>query len=332
MSPLEQAAEVIQRGDRFLLTCHLLPDADALGSMLGLAVVLRELGKDVYLFSCDPIPPKLAFLPGSAEVRSELPAQARFDGTLITDTAARNLLSDSFPPPSVSGPVIMIDHHLVHDDFGDVLLRDGDACATAIVVLRLAAKLGVWPVPLQAAMPLYTAIVADTGGFRYPGTTSATLRVAADLLDAGIDPWHVASNVFENWPMARLRLLGAALHAMELLSSGRLALICIPSTMVEAAGASERMVDGLVEYGRMLRGVDIAVMLWERSAVAHGSEPGPRTRLSLRSAGQVNVASIAQKFGGGGHRAAAGATLVLELAKARERVLDVVHGVLAEDA
>ena len=329
---LAQAAKVIQHGDRFLLTCHVLPDADALGSMLGLGEVLRALGKDVYLYSPDPIPTKLAFMPGTDAVQLELPPGRRFDGTLVTDTAARNLLPDDFPSREVTGPVIMVDHHVVHDDFGDILLRDESACATAMVVLQLARVLGVAPVPLSAATPLYAAIVADTGGFRYPGTTSTTLRVAAELLDAGIDPWHVASNVFENWPMARLRLLGAAIHALEVLHAERLALICIPRSMLVESGATERMIDGLVEYGRMLQGVEIAVTLWEREPrrAADGSgSNNPVTRVSLRSAGRFNVAKIAKEFGGGGHHAAAGATLSVDLIQARRRVLEVIGAVLS---
>lgn len=323
MSRAAQVAELIRKGQSFLLTCHVLPDADAVGSMLGLAGILRSLGKDVYLYNRDPIPDAIAFLPGVDEIHTALPPGVRFDATLVTDTAARTLLPRNFPPTAISGPVIIIDHHVAHDEFGDVVLRDPSACATAMVVLDLARELGAQPLPVEAAAPLYTAIVADTGGFRYPGTTSATLRVAADLLDAGIDPWQVASNVFENWPMARLRLLGYAINALETEFAGRVALLCIPLSMVEKAGATERMVEGMVEYGRMLKGVEISAMIWERrprsDETAFG---GLLTRLSLRSSGgNIDVARVATALGGGGHRTAAGATLSCDLREARELVL-----------
>lgn len=323
MNGFEQAINLIQSGQRFLLTCHVLPDPDAVGSMLGLAAVLRTLGKEVVLYNRDTVPDSVAFLPGAEDVRSGIPAGSRFDATLITDTAARSLLPRSFPPRAISGPRVIIDHHVAHDDFGDVVVRDVNACATAIVVINLAKALGVDPLPREAAEPLYTALVADTGGFRYPGTTADTLRLAAELLETGIDPWTVASNVFESWSMERLRLLGFAINAIETEFTGRVAILSVPLTMIERAGATERMVEGLVEYGRMIRGVEISIMLWERRPRTDETDFGNLlTRLSLRSAGRADVSRVAVALGGGGHRAAAGATMDIDLKVARERVLE----------
>lgn len=322
MDGMARAVEVIKAGSRFLLTCHMLPDADAVGSMLGLAEVLKSLGKEVVLYNRDGVPEMLNFLVGVDDVSQSIPAGMRFDATLITDTAARSLLPRSFPVHAISGPRIMIDHHVVHDDFGDIVVRDVNACATAIVVIELAKALGVDPLPVSAAEPLYTAMVADTGNFRYPGTTSATLRLAADLLDQGVNPWRVASHVFENWPMERLRLLGLSINAIETEFTGRVAILCISLSMVERAGATDRMVEGMVEYGRMIKGVEVSVMLWERRPRADETDYGQLvSRLSMRSAGRVDVSAIAAAVGGGGHRASAGATLSFDLREAREVVL-----------
>jgi bifunctional oligoribonuclease and PAP phosphatase NrnA len=321
-SAFEQAVALIRGGQRFLLTCHVLPDPDAVGSMLGLAEVLKSLGKEVVLYNRDPVPDTVAFLPGVDEIRQSIPPGMRFDAMLITDTAARSLLPRTLPPQSITGPRVIIDHHVAHDDFGDVVVRDVDACATALVVLELAKALGVYPVPRTAAEPLYTALVADTGSFRYPGTTAATLRIAAELLDGGVDPWRVSSHVFESWPMERLRLLGFAINAIETEFTGRVAILCVPLTMIERAGASERMVEGMVEYGRMIKGVEISIMLWERKPRSDETDYGQMlSRLSLRSAGPIDVAKIAAALGGGGHRAAAGGTLNCDLRSARELVL-----------
>jgi phosphoesterase RecJ-like protein len=323
IAELDNAVRLIHGGQRFLLTCHVMPDADALGSMLGLAEVLRSLGKDVVLYNRDPVPPQLRFLPGSDRVQASLPAGgAGFDATFVTDTAARTLLPRHFPDRSVTGPVVIVDHHVAHDDFGDVVLRDSGACATAIVVLELAAALGVKPMPPMAAAPLYTALVADTGGFRYPGTTAQTLRTAADLLDTGIDPWQVASHVFEGWSMARMRLLGMAISAIQTEYAGRVAVVSLPLAMLEQTGATDDMAEGLVEYGRMLKGVEISIMLWERRPRSDETLDGTLfTRMSLRSAGQADVSRVAVSMGGGGHRAAAGATVRLDLQSARDRVV-----------
>jgi phosphoesterase RecJ-like protein len=321
-SGLAQAVELIRNGQRFLLTCHVLPDADAVGSMLGLAEVLRSLGKEVVLYNRDPIPELVEFLPGVEQIRQSVPNGIRFDATFITDTAARSLLPRQLPPRSVSGPRVIIDHHVAHDDFGDVVVRHVDACATAVVVLELADALGARPLSRAAAEPLYTALVADTGSFRYNGTTPATLRLAAELLETGVDPWRVAQNVFESWPMERLRLLGYAINAIETEFTGRVAILCVPQTMIERAGAHDRMVEGMVEYGRMIKGVEISIMLWERRPRSDETDHGQAfSRVSLRSAGRVDVAQMAVALGGGGHRAAAGATLNCDLRQARELVL-----------
>jgi bifunctional oligoribonuclease and PAP phosphatase NrnA len=319
---VQQAVELIRNGQRFLLTCHVLPDADAIGSMLGLAEILRSLGKEVVLYNRDPIPELVEFLPGVEQIRQSVPNGVRFDATFITDTAARALLPRQLPPRSVTGPRVIIDHHVAHDDFGDVVVRDVDACATAVVVLELAEALGATPLSRAAAEPLYTALVADTGSFRYSGTTPATLRMAAELLETGVDPWRVAQNVFEGWPMERLRLLGYAINAIETEFTGRVAILCVPLTMIERAGANDRMVEGMVEYGRMIKGVEISIMLWERRPRSDETDHGQAfSRVSLRSAGRVDVAQMAVALGGGGHRAAAGATLNCDLRQAREQVL-----------
>lgn len=319
---LEVAAELVRRGQRFLVTCHVMPDPDAVGSMLGLAHILRSLGKEVVIYNRDPIPDSVAFLPGASEVVARLPTGVKYDATFITDTAARSLLPTHFPGRDVTGPIVIVDHHLAHDDFGDVIVRDVNACATGVVVMQLSEALGVKQLPPDAAGPLYAAIVADTGGFRYPNTTAETLRQAASLLDLGVDPWNVAMHVFESWPMPRMRLLGCAIDVLETEHDGRIAIQCIPLSMIEKVGATQQMVEGMVEYGRRLRGVEIAAMLWERAPRSDETGTGRLlTRVSLRSTGTADVSRVAVTLGGGGHRAAAGATVRLDMQTVRARIV-----------
>jgi phosphoesterase RecJ-like protein len=217
---------------------------------------------------------------------------------------------------------LIVDHHVAHDDFGDVIVRDVNACATGVVVMQLAEALGVHDLPKEAAAPLYAAIIADTGGFRYPNTTADTLRIAARLIDIGVEPWQVAMNVFESWPMPRMRLLGCAIDVLETEHNGRIAVQCIPLSMIEEVGATQQMVEGMVEYGRRLRGVEIAAMLWERAPRSDETGTGKLlTRVSLRSAGTADVSRVAVALGGGGHRAAAGATVRLDMQTVRARVV-----------
>jgi phosphoesterase RecJ-like protein len=309
-----QVVELIRRGQRFLVTCHVRPDADALGSALGLASVLRAHGKEAIVYSEGGVPGSVGFLEGADSVRATLPA-GRFDATFITDTAAQQLVP-GLPEASERGPVVMVDHHAAHDDFGDVMLREVDAAATAEVVLRLHDALGAAPLPREAAQPLYAALVADTGGFRYSQTRPETLRLAARLLDLGVDPWDVASRLFERWAPPRMALLGEVLRATTVELDGRVTMVCIDRAMLERTGASDDMIEGMVNYGRMLEGVQAAALLWEPTGKA-----GVEAKLSLRAGAGVDVARVAVALGGGGHRSAAGATLPGTLADARARVL-----------
>ena len=312
------AVELVRTGRRFLMTCHMRPDGDALGSMLGLAAILRALGKEVVMFNVDPVPEYLRFLPRSAEVLRAAPVGEKFDATFVTDTAARSLLPPSLPAAEVTGPWVMVDHHAAHDDFGDVIVREVDAVATGEVVLRLMLDLGISRVPVDAAIPLYTAIVTDTGGFRYQGTTPTTLRLAADLVEAGADPWTVAYNVFEGWAPARMKLLGVVLETLETSHEGRVASLTVTREMMARTHADDDMVEGLVNYARMLQGVEVAALVWEWRLAADGT---PVTKVSLRSRGNVDVSRVAVALGGGGHRSAAGATLAGSVDEVRARVV-----------
>jgi phosphoesterase RecJ-like protein len=313
-----RALQIIGEGQRFLVTCHVRPDADALGSALGLAAILRAVGKEALVYSQDGVPRSVTFLDGSAEVHPTVPP-GRFDATFVMDAAAVELVP-KLPEKPRSGPVVVVDHHAAADGFGDVIVREIDAVATGEVVLRIMTDLGVSVVPRDAAQPIYAAIVADTGGFRYSGTNPTTHRLAAGLLEQGVDPWHVAANLFEKWAPARMALLGEILRALQIDADGRLALVAVDRPIMQRTGATDEMIEGMVNYGRMLEGVEISVLLW----VPQGEVPdgeASETKVSLRSAGRADVAAVATALGGGGHRAAAGATVRggLELALRRVR-------------
>ncbi len=320
----ERAVALIRAGTRFMVTCHVRPDADALGSALGLAAMIRTLGKEAVVYSEDGVPPNLHFLVGSGEVLGTLPS-TRFDATFVMDAAAR-VLVPRLPPSELSGPVIVVDHHAAHDGFGDLVVREIDACATGEVVLRMWRDLSSDPVPAAAAQPIYAAIVADTGGFRYPGTNGDTLRMGAGLLDAGVSPWAVASNLFERWARERMALLGEVLRALEVHEGGACVVVCVGRDVFDRTGATDEMLEGMVNYGRMLDGVKVAALLWvPRTATAERLE----VKVSFRSDGDADVARLAVALGGGGHRTAAGASLSMTMSDAHARVLAAVREILS---
>ncbi len=309
------AVERIRAGRRFLVTCHVRPDADALGSALGLAATLDALGKACVVYSEGGVPPMLAFLEGKERVVDRIPPGGAFDATFVMDAAARELVP-ALPSREQTGAVVIVDHHAAHDGFGDLAVREIDACATGEVVLRMAHDLGLSPVPRAAAQPIYAAIVADTGGFRYAGTRADTHLLAAELLAQGVDPWKVASSLFERWQPARMSLIGEVLRAMTLEADGTIAFVSVDRAMMARARATDDMIEGMVNYGRMLDGVRVAILLWEPTGKA-----GTEVKVSLRAGEGGDVSRLAVALGGGGHRSAAGASLAMGLGEAREKVL-----------
>jgi phosphoesterase RecJ-like protein len=316
---IDKAIEIAREGQRFLVACHRRPDADSLGSALGLVRALRAIGKEATLFMPEPIPDSLQFLMEGERGIPKAPEGARFDATWIMDIAAKALIPPDFPPPEVSGPIIVVDHHHAHDDIGDVVVRDTSAAATGEVVVRLIEELGLDSIPEGAATPIYAAIVSDTGGFRYATTRPATLRLGARLLEEGVDPWHVAYQLFERWETARLRLLSSIIATLEIAFDGRVAIMRVTREMLAICGANDDMVEGMVNYARRVEGVEVGALLWEWE-VQDASGSHVETKISLRSRGDFDVSKIAAALDGGGHRAAAATQLDISIEEADERL------------
>jgi bifunctional oligoribonuclease and PAP phosphatase NrnA len=293
---MEQVAAILRERNHFLVTGHLQPDGDALGSMLALGEILRAMGKKVVLYNPDPLPERYLFLTGTDQVVRVLPAGVRFDATLVVDCGDEKLLGPTWPGREVTGTVVVIDHHRSHKPFGDVVLRT-DACAVGEMVFRLAEHLGV-PISRAAAEAIYASMTTDTGGFRYASTTGDALRIAADMVDRGAQPWKVSWHVFEAWPLVRLQLLSDVLGTLDVRDQGRVALLKVSRELLQRHGAPSDMIEGFINYARMVEGVEVSALLYEAD---NGT-----VRTSLRSRGLVPVDGVAAQFGGGGHLAAAG--------------------------
>ena len=316
---IEDVLAVARNGERFLVACHRRPDADSLGSALGLIKTLRAIGKEATLFMPEEIPSSLLFLMDGEQGLAQVPDGVRYDATWVMDIAAKALLPPGFPGPEVTGPVVIIDHHHAHDDVGDVVYRDIDSAATGEVVVQLIEELGLESLPEGSATPLYAAIVSDTGGFRYATTRPATLRLGARLVEEGADPWHVAYQLFERWEPARLRLLSAIIATLEMAFDGRVAIMRVTREMLDICGADDDMVEGMVNYARRVEGAEIGVLLWEWRVRDAGGDH-IETKISLRSRGNVDVSVIATALNGGGHRAAAATQLRITIDEADERL------------
>jgi phosphoesterase RecJ-like protein len=319
---IEHAARALEEGRRFLVTSHLNPDGDAVGSMLAMAHLLRDNGKEATTYHSDPMPGPYLFLAGIDEVVStpEL-IRGEYDTLVVLDVGERERIPAVLPAGADRARIVVIDHHRHHGDYGDIVWRRPDASAVGEMIAELARFLG-WKVSKDCAECAYVAVLTDTGSFRYSSTTSACLETAAWLVSHGVEPWKVASHVYESWPARRMLLLGDVLRTLEIECEGRLATLVVTKQALAAHQASVDMTEGFVNQGRMIDGVEVSVLFRERD---------PDTfRLSFRSRGSVDVGVIAHQLGGGGHPNAAGATATGKLDEIRAIVADLVSRALDE--
>jgi phosphoesterase RecJ-like protein len=305
---LERVASELRARDRFLLTAHEGPDGDALGSLLGLHFVLTQLGKDSVMFMAAkefPLPIEYRFLP-LEEVFHEAPADMADRTVIFLDCG--NI--DRMPVEWLTAggnDVINIDHHHDNTCFGDINLVEVGASCTAEIVYDLATLLEAKITP-EIASALYVGLITDTGKFMYENTNAHTHRVAADLIDAGVDVDDTYRRLYENVPIEKLRLVSRALDGITSHCNGRLAISYITAADYEATGAGEEMTEGLIDHLRSIDGVRVAAVIRDL-----GNRGRAARKVSLRSsAGDVDVSAIARVNGGGGHKRAAGFSTDLE--------------------
>lgn len=309
---------VLLPGRRVVLTTHVNPDGDGLGSEVGLAHCLRALGLDVAVANPTPTPPRFGFLfadlPGVDRSAEAVKALRRADVIVVLDIAdlgRLGILAETVRDAGV--PVACIDHHVSPGTLPDgPRYVDPGAAATGELVYEIARASG-WPLSRQAARALYVALVTDTGGFRFSNTHPRTLRIAAELLETGIEPESVYLDVYANAPAGRPRLLAEALQTLVVEEDVGLAWVTVPPGAVERFGLTADDLEGVVEYPRSIAGVRLAMLFRE---IHQG-----RIKVSLRSVGKVDVAAFARQFGGGGHTKAAGVSLEGSLADVQATVL-----------
>jgi len=308
-SDLERVADELRARDRFLLTAHEGPDGDALGSLLGMHKVLTQLGKDSVMFMAAkefPLPIEYRFLP-LEEVFHEPPADMADRTVVFLDCGNIDRMPVEWLT-SGGNDIINIDHHHDNTCFGDINLVEVGASCTAEIVYDLALLLGAKLTP-EIASALYVGLITDTGKFMYENTNAHTHRVAADLIEAGVNVDETYRRLYENVPLEKLRLVSRALEKIQSYCDGRLVLSYITTGDYEATGAGEEMTEGLIDHLRSIDGAMVAVVVRDL-----GNRGRAARKVSLRSsAGEVDVSAVARLHGGGGHKRAAGFSTDLEL-------------------
>jgi phosphoesterase RecJ-like protein len=317
---IETIAQEFKNNQHFLLATHVNPDGDAIGSLGALALVLEGMGKQVVAFCQDEVPGFLQFLPYSDRIVREIPRPEEFEVAVTLDCGELDRVGNAARVLMGVQKIIHIDHHSSGDGFGHLNLIRPDCSSTAEILCEIFQAI---PVALesQAAENIYTAILTDTGSFRFANTTARALAIAAEMVSLGVTPDKVATEVYESVSPERLRLLALSLSTLTISGNGRLAALQVSRQMFEETGTSATETDGFVNYPRAINGVEVAVLFREMDS--------GQVNVSLRSRGRQNVADFARIYDGGGHQNAAAFRCQGPLSEAVEKVLAAAEDFIA---
>ncbi|MFC4598987.1 DHH family phosphoesterase [Cohnella hongkongensis] len=324
---LKEAAAFIRDRDDFLIVSHVQPDGDAISSTVTVAWLLDKLGKQYTMLNEGPVPSRLRFLWKSSEIRSMDEAgaadgqpQARtYRNVICVDCAdyARVGRTEQWFAPDAE--LLNIDHHPTNNGFGRVNLMKTHAAATAEILFELLDELGL-ELDTDVATAIYTGLLTDTGGFRYSSTSPLVMAMASRLLQAGVNGPELAEHLLERMTPGQLRILQRGLSRLELSEDQRIAWLWVTSDDLEDTGATNEDLEGLVNYPRNIEGVEVGLLFKQNGEQS--------VKVSMRSAGRVNVAEVAQAFGGGGHVRAAGCRFAEPLAETIRQVIGQVRKAL----
>jgi phosphoesterase RecJ-like protein len=318
-------AEIIRAHERYVLVSHVRPDCDALGSELGMAGVLEALGKKVRIVNGQATPPNLAFIDPTKQIgvigqTVQAAELADVQVVMILDTSAWQQLgpmADFIRP--FHGKRLVVDHHVSADNLGAEEFKDTKAEATGRLVVDAAEALGVKLTP-EIAMPLFAAVATDTGWFRFGSASAATYRTAAKLIDAGAQPAAIYRELYEQDTLGRVKLRGVILSRVTNELGGRLAYTHVLKEDFEQTGSLPSDTEDVINMALAIKGTEVAVIFVEQA--------GGTFKISFRSRSKVDCSQLAERFAGGGHKAAAGATVKGTLAEVQPLVLDAVRSAM----
>jgi bifunctional oligoribonuclease and PAP phosphatase NrnA len=313
MSDPESIIEALEPCRTILVSVHRNPDGDALGSQLALMLALEKMRKTVTAHNLDPVPDVYRFLPHADRIKTGSSVTGTYDAYIVLDSEPprTGLFDGTYPAHTL----INIDHHVTNPLAWRLTWLDADASATGEMIYKLIRRLGV-PIDREMALCLYTSIFTDTGSFRYTNTTPESMRISAELLEAGADPWLVTENVYESIAFRRIKLLGSVLSSLERSADGRVAWVVVTDELYRRTGTASEDTENFINFVRSVKGVEVAVLL---------RQIGERQyKISLRSKGRVDLSGLAQSFGGGGHKNAAGGLMSGTLEEVTTKVVSEV--------
>ncbi|MCK9230090.1 MAG: 30S ribosome-binding factor RbfA [Syntrophales bacterium] len=311
----DRVADAIRQSRSLLLASHVRPDGDAIGSLLALSHVLRGMGKEALVFCQDKVPDIYRFLPGVGAIAHTLGSVDRFDAVVLLDCNEPERIGTEAEKIKSVDRLIIIDHHRPNDTEGPLSLIDTTVSSTGELLVRIIDRLGV-PLTTEVAVNIYTAVITDTGSFRYSNTGRDTFVLAARLVDAGADPREVSENIYETRALTAVRLMTRALGTLRLSHGGMVGSVVLDQATMREERALPEHAEGIVDQVRAIEGIRIALTYFE---MVDGS-----WKVSFRSKGSADVERAARVFGGGGHRNASACRIAGSLEDVRNRVDAVV--------
>jgi bifunctional oligoribonuclease and PAP phosphatase NrnA len=318
-STLAEIGDVLRAEQRFAVLGHVRPDGDALGSQLALALSLKQLGKEVTVWNEDGLLEKYSFLPGGALLTQPREPQD-FDVAIALDTATQTRLGTAGDAVRSAKTWINIDHHPSNPGYGDLVYIDPTSPATGQILFELI-KSEQLPMDAAIAENLFVAISTDTGSFQYPNTTARTFEIGAELVRSGVEVGRVSQLLYESYPRRRTELLRELLGTMRFEANGQIACFSLSLKIAAELGVKPEDNEGLIDHLRAIQGVIVAVFFEELA--------DDKVRVSMRSKSEeVDVSAICQKFGGGGHKLAAGARVRGTLTEVEQKLLKAICDVI----
>lgn len=313
---LSDAAGIIRNSQSILVMAHVNPDGDSIGCMLAVGSAMEQLDKQVILLSPDGVTDTYKFLPGNENIVKSVSDDSIFDLCIVVDCENLERVGSASQYLSRCRKIMEIDHHPGTNRSEGVNVLDPEAASSGDIVYKLLRELDV-RITLEIAECLMTAIVTDTGSFKFSNVKPDTLRIAADLLEAGASTGIISQKVYDTRSLASVKLLGIAISNIKMVANGRVAWSYVSRDNLAETGALDSDTEGIVNYTRSIKGVFVGILFNEA--------PNNITRVSFRARDGYDISQIARKFGGGGHKAASGATIEKPLNEAIQMVLDAVE-------
>ncbi len=321
---MDQIINHIKEANHILLASHADPDGDAVGSLLALGLAIGRRGQKTTIYNASPIPAVYRFLPSVERIVRHIKKASNYDLALIMDCGNLPRIGEASTTVSQIPVVINIDHHISNTGFGDIQLVDPSACSTAEIVYRLIKVLDV-PLDKAIATSLYTGILTDTGSFRFSSTNQAAFAISQEMAELGVEPHDVAQHVYGTYSLGRIKLLNLALDSIEISENGKLSIMTVTGAMFAETGTHPEDVDGMINYARRIEDVKVAALIQEQQNGNTKSNSHCRYHVSLRSDGTVDVAAIADSFGGGGHASAAGFQIEATLTQLKSDIITLAQ-------